>query len=567
MSFQQDRATGESFETLLHHGFDLHQKNEYSSAIPVLRNAWKLRPHDYFANLLLGIDLLRTGQVKESISYLREAAKGKPQEEFAYQYLGEAYAALEQRAEAFGSFKKAMETAPDSAEAKSSFVGYCLARFADLSGQMRGSKPGLAAEYRLQALSRARNDPSRVELLERATALVDDVENWAQLALTQIGEGDIEAGKASLEQARKLAPEDLDTAEAAALLGAKEGNWPSAAKFLNAIASRSPGALARMLPDWPVTLKPVAKDGINGAPAAFLECVSTSCDAKVLLDRQPKLAEAQHASAASLFQEERWESLTRLPSPPAGQREAWFQRGVAWAEIGNCEKAVPALERSLGAKENAALAMFHLSRCYAQEADRIAAQLAKSETNQSVVHLMRGDVLLRLQANNTGAVVEYQAAVTARPDDPVGWERLAEAQLAAGSQEDARRSAQESLKLDAHRPGVMRTVALAAMQERNYAEALPFLRELAKQNPRDLTTMVQLGIACSQTGDLEEALKNLKGALTEGYPDEKGNLHYQVGTILRRLGRTAEANQAFAEAREQSNHFQNRSQRDKESKE
>ncbi len=84
--------------------------------------------------------------------------------------------------------------------------------------------------------------------------------------------------------------------------------------------------------------------------------------------------------------------------------------------------------------------MFHLSLCYAGQADQIAAQLSKSDKDQAIVHLLRGDVLLRLQADSKAAVAEYQAAVTDRPDDPAGWERLGEAQLAAGSAEDARRA-------------------------------------------------------------------------------------------------------------------------------
>ena len=55
-------ATGygqESFESLLHRGYDLHQQARFAEAVPVLEQAHKLAPQDYFANLLLGIDLLR----------------------------------------------------------------------------------------------------------------------------------------------------------------------------------------------------------------------------------------------------------------------------------------------------------------------------------------------------------------------------------------------------------------------------------------------------------------------------------------------------------------------------
>ena len=57
----------------------------------------------------------------------------------------------------------------------------------------------------------------------------------------------------------------------------------------------------------------------------------------------------------------------------------------------------------------------------------------------------------------------------------------------------------------------------------------------------------ELGKACAQTGALEQAWKNLSAALESGYPDEKGSLHYLLGTVLKKMGRAAEADRAFAD--------------------
>ena len=560
-AFGQSAPANDSFDSLLHRGFELHQKNEYSAALPFFQTAWKLRPHDYFVNLLSGIDLLRTGKAQESIRYLREAARQKPKEEFAYEYLGEAYATLQKHAEAFTYFKKSVDAVPDSAEAGTSFVGYCLARFAELSTQMRSSQAGLAAEYRLQALSRKTGDPTRLDLLQRATALSNDEENWIQLAITRIAVDDLQGGTAALQRARQLAPDSLGVAEVEAFLDAKSGDWTTTDKFLTLIVSRSPAVLVRMLQYWPNTLRPEDKSLMSPVAEAFLDCVSTRCNPQTFTGRLPIPLDARMVTAEKLFGQQRWESIARLPPPANDSGKAWFARGIAWAELDQCEKAVPALERALIAKQDAPRAMFSLSRCYAQQADETAAQLARSGRNDAVVHLMRGDVLLRLQANSAAAVQEYQAAVTARPEDPAGWERLAEAQLAAESTDAARQSAQQALKLDAHRQLAPRTLAQAAMQERNYQDAVPLLRQLAKQNPNDLTVRVQLATAESQTGELQEALANLDSALKQDYPDEKGSLHYQLGTVLRRLGRAAEAERAFAKAKELSDRFQNSSLR------
>jgi tetratricopeptide (TPR) repeat protein len=171
-------------------------------------------------------------------------------------------------------------------------------------------------------------------------------------------------------------------------------------------------------------------------------------------------------------------------------------------------------------------------------------------------HTIRGDVLLRLQANPEGAIQEYEAALAQGRNNPTLWARLAEAQLGAGQLESAKQSAQAAVRLEEKCLPAKRTLAKIAMQERDYSAALSYLRELAAHAPHEMTTRVELGTACAQTGALEEALANLVPALRQGYPDEKGSLHYLLGTVLRRMGKSAEAQQAFDTARELSDHFQ-----------
>jgi Flp pilus assembly protein TadD len=100
------------------------------------------------------------------------------------------------------------------------------------------------------------------------------------------------------------------------------------------------------------------------------------------------------------------------------------------------------------------------------------------------------------------------------------------------------------------------------MQERDYSVALPYLRELVARDPQDESTRIELGKACAQTGALDDAWKNLAPALAHGYPDEKGSLHYLLGNVLKKMGRDAEADQAFAAATQLSEAFQQKSYRD-----
>jgi tetratricopeptide (TPR) repeat protein len=263
-----------------------------------------------------------------------------------------------------------------------------------------------------------------------------------------------------------------------------------------------------------------------------------------------------------LFVEQRWDQITNLPPPNVIEKQAWLRRGVAFAKLDDCGRAIPALERGGAGSSPDFYGLFQLSRCYSQQAGRAAQQVQQSAENQTALHVMRGDIFLRLQAKAELAISEYQLALNENGNDPSVLERLAEAQFGAGKTDAARETAESALKIDPQRMGAKRTLARIAMQDRDYSAALPYLRELAASNPKDISGQVELGKACAQTGALDEAWQNLAPALQHGYPDEKGTLHYLLGTVLKRMGRTTEAERAFAEASQLSDAFQHKSYRD-----
>ena len=270
---------------------------------------------------------------------------------------------------------------------------------------------------------------------------------------------------------------------------------------------------------------------------------------------------AAGVSSAALYREQRWESLAKLPRPT--QTESWFQRGVAFARLEDCNRAIPALERGLRKETPDVYGMFLLSWCYSQEAGRVAKEVHQTEGDVAV-RLMRGDILLRLQGNSQAAISEYRTALAEHPNDPEILERLADAQFRAAEIDNARQSAQSALQLDPQRLSAKRTLAKIAMQERDYAAALPYLREFVALNSEDAVARIELGKASAQTGSLDEAWQNLAPALEKGYPDEKGALHYLLGTVLKKMGRTQEAEKAFATAQQLSEAFQQKSYRDQE---
>jgi tetratricopeptide (TPR) repeat protein len=563
----QDNSSADDYYSLLRRGFSLHQQGNYAGALPLLEKAWKVEPHDYFANLLVGIDLLRTDRAADSISYLQEAAHQRPKEDFPYEYLGEAQAHLRHYSEAAVAYERALAVAPASPQAIEGAVGFWLERFRELAAQLRATTKGLAAAHRLQARSHAPNDPAREQPLAHSATLDPDAPGiWSELALANLRAGNVVNAGANIARAFERNPVDQRGLEARAILAAMHGNWSEAVHALNTIGVVSPGMLACAAADWPEELQPPATAAMSRRVAAFFYYTHNpgqTCNSAEPLSVEPFMRTARSAPVTELFREQRWEAVIAAPEPNPGDLGGWYRRGVAFAELERCANAIPPLERTAsGRMEQDIYTKFLLSWCYAQEAARVTRDLQQHDAEgAALVHMVRGDVLLRMQANSSGAVAEYNAALSAHPNDPEILERLAEAQYESGQLAEATANARLSLSIDPYRFSAMETLAGVAMEQRDYEGAIPYLQKIVAHDPREASAQVELGTVLAQTGSPADAVQHLLPALAAGYPDEKGSLHATLGAALRKIGRNAEATEAFAQARALSQAYQSNAHR------
>ena len=464
-------AADQNLKSLVQQAFDLHQRGQYAEAMPLLRRAYALAPQDYFVNLLLGIDCLRTGDAPASVPFLKEAARLRPKEEYPLDYLGEALAKQEMYGEAVEAYIRAVQVSKGSAESSVAFVDFALSRFASMSTLLRSSKKGLAAEYRLRALALPNADALRASLFERAADLDPSAPGiWSDLALSHLMAGELSAADSDVHKALLADGNDLSARMAEAQLAAQKNEWKQAIQGLDFVLQRSPSVLSHEIARWPPQLALPSDSGVPPAAAKLFSCVregSTSCEPASATPRA-------HEDPEALFSEQKWEQLLKLPRPQPDQTDRWFQRGVAFALQEDCPQAIPALERGLTKSSPGLYGMFLLTWCYSRQAGRTAEQVQESSGGDDApLHVMRGDILLRLQAKADMAIAEYQQALTSPPNDPSVLERIADAQFGAGQVDAARQSAQAALKIDPQRISAKRTLARIAMQERDYAAAIP----------------------------------------------------------------------------------------------
>lgn len=466
------------------------------------------------------------------------------------------------------AFQKELERTPRSAELWMKWADFDLERFRVLNLELRSLQSGMAVVLRLEAEGLHSGPETREELLRQsATADPEQPGIWGELGVEQLRQGEDAAHRefhsaqtgrggdgvpwreeaaATLKIAQERQPRDLWTLRLEAMMAAVQGDWKEAEGRLLELGSRSPEMLRRELRAWPRNLVPLQNIG-----GEIWKCVrenSAACMGKIKFP-----ASESRDSEEQLFAEERWEHLAALPEPPSEVPAAWFRRGVALAELNDCGRAIPALERGLDA--GAETAAYWLEVCYASEAERSIARLGELG-NQVAFHRVRGDFLVRVKGDMQAATEEYVKARKLQPRDPLLAERLAQAYENISDMQRAKLAGYEALALDPRRAVSLRLLASIAMNERDYPSALESLNKLLALRPNDAWARVQLGIAYAQTGQPQEALANLQPALAAGYPDERGALHAMLASVLRKLGREQEAQSAAAESDRLANLFQ-----------
>lgn len=533
------QAATTRFESLLKEGFDLHRQQQYAQAIPKLEQARALQPADYFVNLLLGIDYLRLGDARRALTSLEAARKARNDDPTVLGYLAEAYSVVEQFDKAAEALQFVATQPGSTKQDQLSLIKFYLRRFRAVSEDLRSTTTGLAYSYRLHALVlRDRNDPKELETLLRASSLAPQLPGLeTALGHMRLGEGQWREASEAFARARLQDPHDLELMVGEAILAAHSSDWAKAESLLQEVAIRSKHILKSALRDWPRTVS-------------------------LPEDLRNRLANTgRHSEIRSLaqgveqdFQQHRWETLVDKLRSKANEPQESLWLGSALATLERFAQAIVPLERARSEAKRRTEASYWLALCYARAAENTKRQLSKGEESL-FVHFVNGEVMLRLALDGPSAVAEYRKATAAFREDPAAWAGLAEAQMLAGDSQGARESANRALGLDPRRFEALQTLSEAWIHERDYESAIPPLQQALQVQPANLRVQLLLGTAYARSGRAREALPLLESLLTRGYPDEKGTCHYLLGGVLRRMGRTQDAERAFEKAKHLSDSF------------
>ena len=547
---QRANAAGpEAFETQLKAASALHQRADYVHSIPMLKRLVQMSPRNYSANLLLGEDLFLSGKPEDALSWLQIAADAQPEDVTALDYKAAAAETLRDFAVASEALETAVARSREDEKHLLTWGGFCLNRFEAVQTILLATPQGKAVELHLSAWSQPSGSETGESLLEKSAALDPEQPGiWGELGVAQLKLGDQASAKTTLQEAEQRQPFSAETLQLEALLAATAKDWQDAEKQLLDLGKRSSAELNKVLAAWPATLIPGPET--TGAIWGCLRKPTDPCEAAAGAADQE-----EGASAEKLFEEGRWEALAALPATAADSQPEWTWRGVALAREGDCRKAIPALERGWTPREREG--GLYLQFCYENEESSAEDRLT-ARGDAGAFHELRGDLEMIVGNDPAAAENDYAEALKSRPHDAHLLAKSGEACLMIDGPSNparARSAAQSALAINPHETEAVQTLAEIALYQRNYAEAVVRLKQLAVAQPANAWGRVELGVAYEQLGQPGDAVRYLEPLLKAGYPDPKGQLHGQLAAALKKLGRTQEAAEAAGEASRLANRY------------
>lgn len=143
------------------------------------------------------------------------------------------------------------------------------------------------------------------------------------------------------------------------------------------------------------------------------------------------------------------------------------------------------------------------------------------------------------------AIAHYQKAAEMQPENPAPLIGLGTAYWELGNFERASTYLKQALKLNPNAYQAVFELANIAVRQHDEDSAIPLLKRYLAVQPDALAAHADLGRAYEHLGEYEKAVTELSKAAPG---DERGDVHYQLASALRKLGRTKEADEALKES-------------------
>jgi len=198
-------------------------------------------------------------------------------------------------------------------------------------------------------------------------------------------------------------------------------------------------------------------------------------------------------------------------------------------------------EASTAAVSGDATALFRQSQELAGKSREAFSLFVSLAPDAWQAHLFLGDVE-RQHRNFPAALEHYRKAAALQPQSPGALLGMGTVHWELGELDAAEQALQKALRLN---PGTLQAtfeLANIAVRRHRDAAAVPLLETFLEAQPDALAARADLGRAYLHLGQYEKAVGQLEKAAAA---DQQGEIHYQLATALRKLGRDTEADKAM----------------------
>lgn len=364
--------------------------------------------------------------------------------------------------------------------------------------------------------AQGRVDAAQEELRE-AIRLRPDNET-AHLALANLYLRQQKPAEAEKEawQAVRLNPASLD---AAVLYGdslVAGQHWAKAEEVY--------GAIVRQLPGQPIGyVKMAALRKLQAQPAEAAQLFSQALvhapgNLAILQEYLVALMESKQAHKADSVLGKYLANASRDPN-------LWRLAGRLHVSQRKTDQAEHAFQKAVELAPDLALVHYELGQLYVLENKLPAAESAfqtalKKDNKNSDVHTAMG-VLLASQGKSTQANEHYRQAFNLNPQDVIAANNLAVSLTEQHKLDDALSFARLALELAPSNPTIKNTLGWAYYKQGQFDKAYPFLAEASAALPQHPVVRYHHAVALAKIGKQEEALAELKTALSlpGGFPE------------------------------------------------
>ena len=225
---------------------------------------------------------------------------------------------------------------------------------------------------------------------------------------------------------------------------------------------------------------------------------------------------------------------------------AWMWLGVVWLAEEKPEKAIDALDTAYQLDPENTDVLYHRGRAHLLVSKDSYLEMFKRDPKSWRVHQVLAQTDSESE-HHEEAVAEYLEAIKLAPQQPGLHEELGTQYRILVKLPEAEAAFRQELEIDPNNVLARYKLGVMMVEKGEAKQGRELIEDALKDKPGLRNSDYNLGRAEMQLGNDEKAGEDFKRAL-EGDSEQEiiRQSWYQLGTVLRRMHRTAEAQQAFA---------------------